>query len=187
LFPYCLPVWRRPKLPPSSRAKAATKFAAHKATVFLFLYTDCPIANGYAPEMARIVEKYRKEGVAFFRVYPAPDITQEKALKHGQEYSLPFDAVLDGELVAREADGGARGAHRSCLRHNLAPADTSVVSTTATPSSASRAPAPRRRNCATRLDAVLAGKEVSTKETQALGCFLPEPKDTGAAPAGEQK
>lgn len=164
----------------------ATRFSSHKATVFIFLYTDCPIANGYAPEMARIVEKYGKEGVAFFRVYPAPDITPEKAQKHGEEYSLPFDAVLDTELALVKQTGArvaptavvydAAGVRRYIGRIDNRYAELGKARARATKTELRDA-----------LDAVLAGKEVSTKETQALGCFLPEPKDTGAPPTGEQK
>src|SRR5688500_1042688 len=36
-----------------------------RATVLLFIATDCPISNAYTPEVNRIVEAYGPRGVAF--------------------------------------------------------------------------------------------------------------------------
>lgn len=186
LFPLLLTYVAEAAAPSIVSREEATRFSTHKATVLIFLYSDCPIANGYAPEMARIVEKYGKDGVAFFRVYPSPDITTEKALKHGQEYSLPFDAVLDPELALVTQTGArvaptavvydAAGTRRYIGRIDNRYADLGKARARATKTELRDA-----------LDAVLAGKEVSTKEAPAVGCFLPEPKDTGAPPKGEQK
>jgi hypothetical protein len=164
----------------------ATEFSAHKATVLLFLYADCPIANGYAPEIARIAKKYTQEGVAFFRVYPEPDITQAAVLEHGQEFSLPMDAVLDPELALVKQTGArvaptavvydASGARRYIGRIDNRYVDLGRLRAHVT-----------KTDLRDALDAVLAGKEVSTKETQAIGCFLPKPKEPDAAPATEQK
>src|SRR4029453_7812840 len=43
-----------------------------KAIVFIFLRTDCPISNRYAPEVRRLHDKFAKIGVKFWLVYPDP-------------------------------------------------------------------------------------------------------------------
>src|SRR5262245_16712154 len=45
------------------------KLSAGKITVLVFFRTDCPIANRYAPEIAKLSERFR--GAArFWLVYP---------------------------------------------------------------------------------------------------------------------
>ena len=53
--------------------KPANPFAttAH-ARVFLFVRTDCPLTNRYAPELERIASEFANRGVDFWLVYPDP-------------------------------------------------------------------------------------------------------------------
>ena len=41
-------------------------------TVFLFIRTDCPISNRYAPEVRRLHERFEPVGVEFVLVYLDP-------------------------------------------------------------------------------------------------------------------
>jgi len=38
--------------------------------VLVFVRTDCPIANRYAPELRRLQDRFVRGGVAFWLVYP---------------------------------------------------------------------------------------------------------------------
>ena len=76
-----------------------------KAVVFFLLGTECPVSNGYAPEMTRIAEKYGPSGVAFFGVHPDPDVTPESASAHAAEYRLGFPVLLDPTQELAEAAG----------------------------------------------------------------------------------
>jgi thiol-disulfide isomerase/thioredoxin len=68
---------------------------AGKPLVLLFLRTDCPISNRYAPEIERIYEKYSAQGVEFRSVYPEPGLTSHDLERHQQEYGLKIPASLD--------------------------------------------------------------------------------------------
>src|SRR6266513_1843858 len=46
--------------------------AAHKATVFLFVSSQCPIANVYTPRFLSLASDYGKKDVAVFAVYSNP-------------------------------------------------------------------------------------------------------------------
>jgi hypothetical protein len=67
----------------------------HKATVLLFVTTDCPISNGYAPEVQRLAAAFAPKNVAFYLVYPDPDLKPAAAAKHHKDYGYPFPALLD--------------------------------------------------------------------------------------------
>ena len=43
--------------------------ANNRATVFLFISGQCPIANVYTPRLLSIAAKYEKQGVQLFAVY----------------------------------------------------------------------------------------------------------------------
>ena len=63
--------------------------------VLIFVRTDCPIANRYAPELQRLNRAFNSRGVTFRMVYPDPGETQESALKHAKEFGLPGKVLLD--------------------------------------------------------------------------------------------
>jgi hypothetical protein len=65
------------------------------ATVLLFISPDCPMSNGYAPEMSRIAASYAPRGVAFFAVHSDPHVTPEEARTHAREYGIGFPVIMD--------------------------------------------------------------------------------------------
>ncbi len=66
-----------------------------KVIVFIFVNTDCPISNRYAPEIRRVSERFARSGVRFWLVYADPDTSPEAIRKHLQEYQLPPEALRD--------------------------------------------------------------------------------------------
>ncbi len=66
-----------------------------KPRVLLFVRTDCPISNRYAPELERIYEKYSAEGFDFRAVYPEPGLSSQDLDRHRAEYGLKIPASLD--------------------------------------------------------------------------------------------
>lgn len=167
---------------PAVPTAKATAFGEHAATVLVFFYTDCPVANGMAPELARIHETYADKDVAFYRVYADGTLTEQDIAKHGKDFKLPFPAVHDTQLEIVKLTGATitpeavvydrTGARRYRGRINNRYEDLGKYRREAT-----------RHDLREALDAVLAGKEVPTPETQAVGCYLPKPEDM--PPAGD--
>lgn len=83
-----------------------------KATVVVFLSTECPISNSYLPLLNRMASKYRRRDVEFFGVISDPHVTRSEAAKHRKEYRISFPILFD-------ASGG--------LRQALAPTHTPQV------------------------------------------------------------
>lgn len=73
------------------------------ATVLLFVSTDCPVSNRYAPEVRRIADRFAGNAVSFVTVYPNPAETDASVRKHTAEFALPPRAVRDAgqALVSR--------------------------------------------------------------------------------------
>jgi len=66
-----------------------------KATVLVFVATDCPISNRYSPELRRLAARFGPRGVAFRLVYPVASESPAMIREHLREYALPFAAVRD--------------------------------------------------------------------------------------------
>ena len=73
--------------------------------VLFFVRADCPISNRYAPEVARLVERFAPQGVAFWTVYPDPDETAESIREHLASYAYPSAALRDVEHRLVELTG----------------------------------------------------------------------------------
>jgi hypothetical protein len=73
------------------------------ARVFLFVRSDCPITNRYAPELQRIAAEFSGRKVEFWLVYPDPAETPRAIETHVAEYRLPGAPLRDPhhELVKR--------------------------------------------------------------------------------------
>ena len=64
------------------------KQPAH-ARVLLFVRTDCPITNRYAPELQRLSREFASRGAEFWLVYPDPAATVQTIRDQIAQYSFP--------------------------------------------------------------------------------------------------
>jgi hypothetical protein len=65
-----------------------------RTTVLLFVRTDCPISNRYAPEIQRLSRQFR--GVAnFWMVYPDKSESATKIRKHLEDFHYSVPALRD--------------------------------------------------------------------------------------------
>ena len=145
-----------------------------KAVVLLFVRSDCPVSNRYAPELERLYKNYSPQGVDFTLVYPEAGLTAEAMEKHRKEYGYTIPAVLDArhEYIARakvvvtpEAAVFASGQLIYSGRIDDWYADIGK---------------PRRKAARHDLEevlaAVVAGKTVALRQTKAIGCAIENPQ-----------
>lgn len=69
--------------------------AGDRATVFLFVNTECPISNRYAPLVNKYYQKYSGRGVAFVLVYCDPKEAPDTIRQHIEDYAYMCDFVCD--------------------------------------------------------------------------------------------
>ena len=139
--------------------------------VLLFVQTDCPISNRYAPTIARLHARFQPQGVAFYLVYPDRREDADAIRGHGEEYSLPGQALRDvqhalvkrvGATVTPEAVVlGERGniVYRGRIDDRYMALDQ-------------MRPQPTRNDLANALEAALAGRPPDPSATEAIGCFI---------------
>jgi len=162
--------------------RSITPFApAGKAHVLLFVQTDCPISNSYAPEIQRICKAYESKGIGCSLAYEDVRVDAAAVRKHMKDYAytgVPA-TIDDSRAVADRA------------RATITPAAV-VVDPRGTVLYRGRIDnlyasigKPRRNvtehDLTDALDAILAGKPVPKPETEALGCFITRPSTRSAS------
>ena len=154
------------------RASTPLSPAAGEVNLVFFVSIDCPISARYSPEINRIIRDYAAKNVRAWLVYVDPQAKAEAVRTNMKDFhsGIQAPAVIDAGLrltiaadatvtpeafVYTHAGRASRGRiddlydaigvnRRSAGRHDLREA----------------------------LDAVLAGKPVTTPETKPVGCFI---------------
>jgi len=65
------------------------------ASVYVFLGLQCPISNGYVPELNRQADAFGRLGISFFGVVSDPHATPAEARDHQRQYPLIFPVLYD--------------------------------------------------------------------------------------------
>jgi len=145
-----------------------------KAIVLLFVGYDCPISNGYAPELMRLCKEYTPKKVAFCVVYADADIATDDALKHAKEYGYTCPAVLDPEMKLARKVGATVKPEAAILTPKSELLYRGRIDDLYIDFGKKRVQ-PTTRDLKDALDAVLAGKPVPVARTKALGCYIDFP------------
>jgi hypothetical protein len=76
--------------------KAVDPFApSAKVRVFIFVRTDCPVSNRYAPELKRLNDEFAPRGAVFSLVYADPAESSERIRQHTEQYRFPGAVIRD--------------------------------------------------------------------------------------------
>lgn len=153
-------------------AAQADRFPLHgeKAMVLLFVRTDCPVSNRYAPELQRLYQQYSRQGIDFRLVYPEAGLTAAAMENHLREYGYTIPAVLDSGLqyvsrarvhVTPQAAVFVRGRLAYLGRIDDRYVDTGRAR-----------PRAIRHDLEEVLAEVAAGKTPRIRETKAVGCAI---------------
>lgn len=144
-------------------------------TVLIFVSTECPISNRYAPEIRRLHDEFAMRGIRFRLVYPNPLDSEAAITKHLEEYGYPQIAQRDpdhtlvkmaGATITPEAaafDARQRLVYRGRIDDRFVELGR-------------ERPAAAQRDLRNALTAFLAGRRVSPSRTQAVGCFIADMK-----------
>ncbi len=79
----------------AGRVQKPFEKTGQQLTVFFFVAVDCPISNGYAPEINRIIETYAKQNVKCFLVYENVDVPVDDIKRHVTDFGFGCPALID--------------------------------------------------------------------------------------------
>jgi peroxiredoxin len=142
-----------------------------KAVVVFFIMTDCPLANGYVPEMNRIRAEYEARGVAVYAAHSDPLTGAEAVRRHAAEFGYTFPVLLDPDLKLARWTGATIVPQAALLSPDgevlyLGRIDNRMEEITR------RRPEPTQRELRDALEAVLAGRKPAVARTRAVGCNI---------------
>jgi thioredoxin-related protein len=142
-----------------------------KIVVLLFVRTDCPISNRYAPTIQEMSSRFAAH-TAFYLVYPIKTETPEQIRKHLRDFGYHLEALRDPELalvhtsqvhVTPEAavfTGDGRLLYHGRIDDKFEDFGRAR-------------PAPTTHELADAIDAAIAGKNIAMTTAPAVGCFIP--------------
>ena len=141
-----------------------------KAVVLLFIRSDCPISNRYAPDLKRLYQEFSPKGVEFRLVYPEPGLTSAAMEKHRLEYGYSIPGVLDADhQLVKRAGVSITPEAAVFVQDGLVyrgRIDDRYISV------GKERPRALHHDLEEVLAAILAGKRLTFRETQAVGCVL---------------
>lgn len=148
-----------------------------EATVLLFLSTDCPIANKYAPAIRRIQEQFEEENVVFLRIYD--DTYQDAAdlREHTEEYDYAMPAILDSAQQIIQRSGATITPEAVVLNQEGLIVYRGRIDDRFIDFGRYRQHA-QSHDLINALTATLQGEAPPTPRTKAIGCFIPKPRNT---------
>lgn len=143
-----------------------------KASVLIFMTSDCPISNAYAPEIQSVCRAYASKGVDCLLLYEDEGIEPAAARAHLAAYRYSgVAAAIDGDRAIAQAS-------RASVTPEAVLIDRAGVTRYRGRIDNLYVDVGRRRAAATvhdlrdALDAVLAGRPVAQTRTEAFGCYI---------------
>lgn len=165
------------KVPPGDQLRdlrgnrrALDGFAKNKAIVLVFVGADCPVSNLYLPGVVEMEKRYRSKGVQFLAVYPNEADDPDRAAGHAYDRDVPFLVLKDYGQKLADAVGVTRVPSAAILDGGLVLRYRGRIDDQY--GVAAKRPKATRNDLAEALDELLAGKAVSTPETEADGCLI---------------
>lgn len=157
---------------------AAIPASSPRATVWLFISTDCPICNGYQPEIERLRMRFATRGIEFVGVYAEVPLERSEMEAHVAKYGMKYPVRIDTD--------------RAIQRRLSARMVPEVVVTAGAPDSAgnpaaflyrgriddqwpergSRRPSATVHDLERALEAIVAGQQPAVRTTTPVGCVL---------------
>jgi thiol-disulfide isomerase/thioredoxin len=144
--------------------------ARGKVLVVIFVRTDCPISNRYAPTIQQL-NAQQQDKTAFFLVYPSRKETPDAIRKHDREFGYTLPVLRDPQhILVKESqaqitpEAAVFDANRRLIYHgridNLYE-DFGHARKNAT-----------THELADAIQAAIAGKTLSGTATPAVGCYI---------------
>lgn len=149
----------------------------HRAYVFVFTTTKCPLVKKYLPKLTELHRKYRDQDVVFISVNVGAEDTIRDVAAQAIEFDIPFPFVKDTEASCAAAlgvtrtpevavlDQGRRLVYRGRIDDQMRIGGT--------------LPAPTRSDLDTALAELFRGQPISVPETTVDGCRI-TPPDSGS-------
>jgi len=89
----------------NGKEHSLSDYSNSKATVIIFIATECPVSNAYNSRMEELYKEYSKKDIAFLGINSNKAESAEMIKEHAEENGLSFTILKDkNNVVANEMD-----------------------------------------------------------------------------------
>jgi peroxiredoxin len=152
------------------RPRSLADYKDKKAFVVVFVGAECPLANLYLQSLIELEKEYGPKSVQFLLIDSNSQDSFVAVAAHALERNVPFPVLKDFDQEAADSFGAKRtpeafllDANRVIRYHGRIDDQYGIVA---------RRERPTRRDLKQAIDELLAGKPVSTAETEVSGCVI---------------
>ncbi len=145
-----------------------------KRSVWVFVLSDCPISNQYAPEINRIIKDYKPKGVDFSLVHVEKNMTVSNAKSHAKQYGYSCRILLDKNHSLVKYSGAIKVPEVAVLKPNGAITYLGRIDNLYYDLGKQR-PKVTRKDLRIAIQESLENKTISVPKTDVVGCFIPKP------------
>jgi peroxiredoxin len=162
----------------TGRAVGLADFAKSRAIVVIFMGTACPVNNAYMPTLVSLSRKYDAVKVQFVGINANPGDTPAEIAAHAKRYDLPFPVLKDSQGTVADLFGARRvpevfvlDERRQVVYRGRIDDQFGIDY---------RRAKPTKQELIDALEAVLEGRELKVKQTEAVGCLITRRTETKA-------
>ena len=143
-----------------------------RIAAFVFIATDCPIANAYHPELAAMQLEYEDRGVSIYLVHSTRGLSLAEAKSHVDEYKLSLPVVMDRDQhLARQLGAAVTPEVIVLTRTDMEVAYRGAIDNLYADYGKKRRH-PTELYLRGAIESLLAGQQVSPRETKPIGCYI---------------
>jgi peroxiredoxin len=158
----------------AGKSALLSDLAGKTATVVAFLSFECPVSNSYAETLTSLHKTYSTKGIGFLAIVPTEDDRKKIAAK-AAEFKYPFPVFADPAFTSVGAFKATVTPEVFVLDHNLVMRYRGRIDNAYSGRLKKNAQV-TEHDLQAALDALVAGKDVPTPATRAIGCHI-DPKE----------
>jgi peroxiredoxin len=158
-----------------SKMVSLSDYKNAKGFVVIFTCNHCPFAKAYEERIIDLDNKYAKKGFPVIAINSndvkiAPDDSFENMVARAKSKNFPFPYLYDESQEVAKKFGALKTPHIYILKKDKAGMKVEYIG--AIDDNSEDASLVKVKYVENALDELLSGKEVTTKETKAIGCSL---------------
>lgn len=157
------------------KERSLAEFVAAEAVVVAFVGVECPLAKLYAPRLQEIARDYSERGVVVVGVDANRQDSLAELAAYGRRHGVSFPLLKDPRGAVAARFGAERTPEAFVLDRERAVRYRGRIDDQYGVGFARKEPTQNYLREA--LDRVLAGEEVETPETAAVGCVIGRPRE----------
>jgi peroxiredoxin len=155
------------KLPDyNGKEHSLSDYKKSKVIVIIFVATECPVSNAYNSRMEDLYKEYGLKDIAFFGINSNKSEPVIRIKEHAEENGLTFTILKDEKNIIADKFEASHTPEAYVLNSNFEILYHGRIDNSKNESEVVT------QDLKNALEEILAGKEVSKKETKAFGCSI---------------